>query len=94
MPYAPLSHERRVREWTNARMRCPTRPGSTARGYGATWQKLRRMFLRRNPVCDECWRVATEVHHRLAKRDGGADDFENLQALCKQCHSRKTGRGE
>lgn len=55
------------------------------------------MFLRANPVCAECWRQgrvtpATEVHHIVGKRKGGTDAWENLEALCKECHSRKTAR--
>ena len=61
------------------------------RGYGWRWQKVRKMKLRRSPMCEDCkTEPATEVHHIIAKRDGGRDGFDNLQALCKPCHSRKT----
>lgn len=76
------------------------RRGSAAsRGYGRRWQDLRLMFLRANPVCADCERLgqvteATEVHHKLAKRDGGRDEWDNLEALCKPCHSKRTMRGE
>jgi 5-methylcytosine-specific restriction enzyme A len=33
---------------------------------------------------------ATDVDHIVAKRDGGQDADNNLQALCHACHSRKT----
>lgn len=72
--------------------RIDNRPGSTARGYGADWQRLRLMFLRRNPLCAICGRPANEVHHVCAKRDGGGNEWGNLQALCKSCHSRATAR--
>jgi 5-methylcytosine-specific restriction endonuclease McrA len=42
-------------------------------------------------VCKTCDRAANEVDHVTPLRDGGAKyDLENLQALCKSCHSRKT----
>ena len=50
------------------------------------------MFLRANPLCASCGRAASEVDHIKAKRIGGEDDDENLQALCKSCHSSKTAR--
>lgn len=70
---------------------------SAQRGYGRRWQRLRLMFLRANPLCVMCQEegrvtAATDVDHILAKRDGGGDDWENLQALCHSCHSRKTAR--
>lgn len=74
--------------------------GSAAqRGYGAAWRKLRRMYLRRHPLCEDPDDVhgedrvaATEVHHRVPLAAGGTNAFENLQALCKPCHSRITAR--
>lgn len=65
------------------------------RGYDRRWQRLRLMFLRRNPVCATlgCGQAATDVHHKLAKRDGGKDQGDNLQALCHSCHSKLTASG-
>lgn len=71
------------------------RPSAAKRGYGHRWRKLRGMYLRSHPVCVVCrdaGRIveATEVDHIVAKRAGGTDHWNNLQALCKPCHSRKT----
>jgi 5-methylcytosine-specific restriction protein A len=74
------------------------RRGSAAdRGYGATWRKLRRMVLAGEPLCRDPYQVhegrpvlATDVDHIKPRRDGGTDDFGNLQPLCESCHSRKT----
>ena len=71
---------------------------STQRGYGGRWQRLRLMFLRANPLCVLCESqdfvtAATDVHHITAKRDGGADEWDNLEALCHSCHSKLTGAG-
>jgi predicted kinase len=55
------------------------------------------MYLAEHPLCVECERIglvtaATDVDHIVAKRHGGTDDEDNLQALCHACHSRKTNR--
>lgn len=75
------------------------RGSAASRGYDARWRKLRRMVLRQAPLCRDCLAegrttTATEVHHIVAKRDGGTDELGNLQALCKPCHSRRTAAGE
>lgn len=75
------------------------RRGTAAeRGYDARWRALRIMFLRRHPLCADPDGVhtgpvpATDVDHIVPKRDGGRDAWDNLQALCHSCHSRKTAR--
>lgn len=65
------------------------------RGYDRRWRRLRLMYLREHPLCVECLAAgrtvaATDVDHIVAKRDGGSDDYTNLQALCHSCHSKKT----
>lgn len=70
---------------------------AASRGYGGRWQRLRLMFLRANPLCAHCLEAgrvsaATDVDHVLARRNGGTDDWDNLQPLCHSCHSRKTAR--
>lgn len=69
------------------------RESAAKRGYGRRWQRLRIMVLRRFPMCQVqgCPRAAVDVHHREAKRAGGRDSFENLVALCHECHSAITG---
>ena len=67
------------------------RPSAARRGYGESWRRFRRYFLTQYPQCAHCDRAANEVDHIQTLRDGGAKyDLENLQALCKSCHSRKT----
>lgn len=75
------------------------RRGTAAeRGYDARWQRVRLMFLRAHPLCQDCaeqGRVteATDVHHVVAKRLGGTDEESNLRALCHSCHSKITAAG-
>lgn len=74
------SHERSARE----------------RGYGWGWTKLRASILARDcGLCQPCQRagrvtVATEVDHIRNKAQGGSDEPGNLQAICRECHARKT----
>lgn len=74
------------------------------RGYGTDWDKIRERILRRdNGLCQECLRngVLTAVgdkpfsawcDHVIPKAEGGTDDDENLQTLCRSCHQAKTDR--
>lgn len=57
------------------------------------WLRVRRMQLRRQPLCQNCLdekRVtsATEVHHRKPLRLGGTNEWANLVSLCRACHMR------
>ena len=63
---------------------------STNWNYGHKWRKLRAHILRQEPFCRSCDEPATEVDHITPLARGGTNDSENLQALCKRCHSRKT----
>lgn len=67
------------------------------RGYDHAWRKMRRLFLMANPLCVICQaqgRVtpANVVDHIIPHRGDRErfDDPDNLQALCKPCHDRKT----
>lgn len=76
-----------------------TRGTAAQRGYGGAWARLRRMQLAEYPLCADCkaegiTRLAKEVHHKLARRDGGTNEFENLMSLCKSHHSQRTARGQ
>ena len=66
------------------------RASSHARGYDRTWQKLRLMVLRANPVC-KCGKAAQDVDHiqPIRLRPDLRLTVENLQALCRACHRKK-----
>ena len=80
--------------------RKPDRRGNSCqRGYDRKWRKLRRRKLAADPLCKHCldrddiMQPANEVDH-IVPHQGQADPlfwaWENLQSLCKPCHSRKT----
>ena len=66
------------------------------RGYGAAWDRLRLVILRRDMgLCQPC-RVkgrataAAAVDHIKPKAQGGTDEPDNLQAICDDCHRIKS----
>lgn len=69
-----------------------------ARGYGNRWERIRRQVLDRDDkLCQECSRhgiatAAYAVDHIRPKAQGGTDDPDNLQSLCKRCHAVKTAK--
>lgn len=60
------------------------------RFYGTRrWKRLRRVVLAEHPVCEHCGRAfAVDVDH--VDGDNRNNQRCNLQALCKECHGRKT----
>ena len=72
------------------------RPGASARGYGRRWEKYRRGFLARNPICVGCRREPAIAVDHIQPIQGPQDPIfwtvSNHQALCISCHSRKTGQ--
>ncbi len=73
------------------------RKSANARGYTYKWQKASKAFLARHPLCVMCEakgivRAAQVVDH-IKPHKGNQQlfwDRKNWQALCKQCHDRKT----
>lgn len=37
-------------------------------------------------LCERCAFVAVDIHHIKYKSQGGSDEYENLIALCRDCH--------
>lgn len=60
------------------------------------WQQFRDWYLSQNPLCSDCGRVATDVHHTRGLADHPDDlcDPEYLLPLCHACHTVRTNRGE
>jgi 5-methylcytosine-specific restriction protein A len=72
------------------------RGSSRERGYDRNWERYRKWYLARHPFCNDCARLATEVHHVCkVKIDPTLKLVEaNCMALCKACHTKRTSRGE
>jgi 5-methylcytosine-specific restriction protein A len=56
---------------------------------------IREEVRHRNPYCVKCQankilRLWDEVDHKLPVDQGGTDDLDNLQGLCKEHHYKKT----
>jgi 5-methylcytosine-specific restriction protein A len=72
------------------------RPSAARRGYGSGsgWPEIRAGVLSLRPYCEAkgCRSLASEVHHEKRLRDGGTNDYDNLVALCRPCHSRISAR--
>lgn len=52
----------------------------------------RRLFMMKNPYCNSCGKVATDLDHIIAHK-GNTElffDEDNWQSLCGTCHRRKT----
>ena len=66
------------------------------RGYGYAWEKLRTVILKRDAgLCQPCLALGrltpgNIVDHIKAKAEAGTDDPDNLQVICKPCHTMKT----
>lgn len=79
------------------RKRAEARRGTpAARGYNAAWRRIRIAFLAAHPYCvtDGCNGIATEVDHIRPLSQGGTNDWSNLRAMCKRCHSRRTAKDQ
>ena len=79
--------------------------GERVRGRGhshplpAGWRSvIRPRSLRRDGhrcqlrIAGVCIGTATHVDHIVPAWKGGSDDDSNLQAACRPCHGRKTGK--
>jgi len=62
------------------------------RGYTSNWDKVRKIKLSRDPLCERCESkgkvtAATLVHHRQSLSKGGSlADMDNLMSCCIKCH--------
>ena len=71
-----------------------TRPSPSQRGYDQKWRRIRAQFLKAHPFCADCNEPANEVDHIIPIAKGGSNQWDNLQPMCKSCHSRKTARSD
>lgn len=71
--------------------------GPPAERYGPQWPAIARAYLGAHPLCEPCKRLgmtraASSVDHVRPRSAGGGNEDANLQALCEECHRRKTAR--
>ena len=61
-----------------------------SRYHTQLWKLRRVQVLNRCGFrCVRCGKPGRlEVHHKTKIADGGSDDLENLEALCRKCHFR------
>ena len=69
------------------------RDPKTKKRYGRTWERIRKLYADTHPFCEDCYKrgiitPVEHVHHKLPLTEGGTNDFENLESLCKSCHRR------
>lgn len=65
----------------------------TNKGSGTGWRKIRQRIINRDRgLCQQCGNEGDSVDHILPRIQGGTDDEENLQLLCRTCNSSKGGR--
>ena len=70
-----------------------TRDRERDKYYGGTWKRIRAAYIAAHPLCEVCQNdgrltPASIVHHKIRLTEGGANDWDNLQSLCSECHSR------
>lgn len=66
---------------------------------GMPWRRARKAYLTsKHGVCERCGDIAVIVHHKKHLTPGNINDpditlgWDNLQALCRQCHAVVHGR--
>ena len=91
------AHE--AERFNGAREHDSRRGSSTQRGYDYRWQKTRKGYLAKHPLCVHCQAsgrvvAATEIDHIIPIQidSNRKYDRENWQSLCKSCHSVKTAK--
>jgi 5-methylcytosine-specific restriction protein A len=98
-PRCPQKASYRGRCDTHARQKEQHRYNAATRKWYCTedWRQLRLRVLADEPVCAHCLRApSVEVDHKVPHRGDYVVfwDRDNLQGLCKPCHSAKTQLGQ
>lgn len=91
-------HRRCEMHRTQERKEIDQKRGSAAhRGYDARWRAARKCYLANHPLCVECEQLgllaAASIVDHIVPHKGDPKLFwneSNWQALCTQCHNRKT----
>lgn len=73
-------------------------PPANLYAYRSRWASTRKQVLERDAhQCQLrypgiCIGTAREVDHIIQPAAGGTEELENLRAVCRPCHARRTGR--
>jgi 5-methylcytosine-specific restriction endonuclease McrA len=86
---------KKIEQWRPPAFVSVPRHREQAHYQTADWRARRMRILTRDAFrCRSCGRVASghnvNVDHVVPLADGGTDDDDNLQTLCRSCHGRKT----
>jgi len=86
-------HRKAINNYYNKYQRDP----ETNKRYNSIWRKIRKEFIKSNPLCKICKQdgkltPAQEVHHVIPLSENGTHDISNLQSLCKYHHSSESTR--
>lgn len=81
---------------TNA-SKCDACGSTTARGYGASWQRLSAQVIAEEGCCRDCGHRGSRGNpltcdHIVPKASGGTDDRSNLCCRCRRHNSAKGAR--
>jgi 5-methylcytosine-specific restriction protein A len=75
------------------------RPTAPERGYDSRWRKLRTWYIKRHPLCEDCWDEEGVVNARdievdhiipIKVRPDLRLEATNLRSRCRSHHQRKT----
>ena len=75
-----------------------TKPPANSYAYGSGWATIRQRALERDGFQCQlrypgiCLGRASQVDHIVQPEAGGDNSLENLRAVCRQCHARRTGQ--
>ena len=96
-----LNLQKKTKKETNQRNENTTSREIRRKAYNNTeWRKLRDIYIKEHPLCEDCLDKgkvvpAEDVHHiRSPFQNGECNkalllDYNNLMALCKQCHNKR-----
>ena len=96
-----LNLQKKTKKETNQRNENTASREIRRKAYNNTeWRKLRDTYIKEHPLCEDCLDKgkvvpAEDVHHiRSPFQNGECNkalllDYNNLMALCKQCHNKR-----
>ena len=96
-----LNLQKKTKKETNQRNENTASREIRRKAYNNTeWRKLRDTYIKEHPLCEDCLDKgkvvpAEDVHHiRSPFQNGECNkalllDYNNLLALCKQCHNKR-----